>query len=71
LSKKLTQDSTVLHSDLFPEFSCDSKLISVEAMSTGRVRLFWCSGCGTEFTFNPDSEWVMVVYPGMKTDLIT
>jgi hypothetical protein len=64
----LTRDATVLHSDLFPEFPCDSELVSVEALSTEKVRLFWCSGCGTEFTLT-NCQWVMVVYPGMKLDL--
>ena len=58
----------MLHSDLFPEFPCDSELVSVEALSTEKVRLFWCSGCGTEFTLT-NCQWVMVVYPGMKLDL--
>ena len=59
----------VLHSDLFPEFPCDSELIPVEALSTERVQLLWCSGCGTEFTYAPNCDWIMVVYPGMKSDL--
>jgi len=59
----------VLHSDLFPEFPCDSELIPVEALSTKRACLLWCSGCGTEITYTPDCEWVWVVYPGMKSDL--
>ena len=59
----------MLHSDLFPEFPCDSELIPVEALSTEEVRLLWCSGCGTEFTYKTDCEWVTVVYPGMKSDL--
>jgi hypothetical protein len=59
----------VLHSDLFPEFPCDSELIPVEALSTKRVRFFWCPGCGTEFTYTPDCPLITVVYPGMKPDL--
>ena len=59
----------MLHSDLFPEFPCDGELIRVEALSTKRFRLLWCSGCGTEFTYTPDCAWVSVVYPGMKSDL--
>jgi hypothetical protein len=58
----------VLHSHLFPEFPCDSELIPVEALSTDKSGVLWCSGCGTEFTFT-NCEWVMVVYPGMKSDL--
>jgi hypothetical protein len=59
----------MLHSDLFPEFRCDSELIPVEALSTEKICLLWCSGCGTEFTYTPDCDWVTVVYPGMKSDL--
>ena len=59
----------MLHSDLFPEFPCDRELIRVEALSTRRICLLWCSGCGTEFTYMPECEWVPVVYPGMKSDL--
>ena len=59
----------MLESDLFHKFPCDGKLILVEARSTERGRLFWCSGCATEFTFTPDSTWVWVVYPGMKSEL--
>ena len=66
---ELMWDATVLHSDLFPEFPCDSELIPVKALSTKRVQLLWCSGCGTETSYAPDCEWVWVVYPGMKLDL--
>ena len=59
----------MFHSDLFPEFPCDGELIPVEALSTKRVQLLWCSGCGTEITYAPDCEWVWVVYPGMKSGL--
>ena len=58
----------LLHSDFFPEFPCDRELIPVEALSKGRICLR-CSGCGTEFTYVPEHEWVLVVYPGMKSDL--
>ena len=59
----------MLHNELFPEFPWGSELIPVEALSTERICLLWCSGCGTEITYTPDCEWVFVVYPGMKTDL--
>jgi hypothetical protein len=62
----LMWDATVRHSGLFPEFPCDGELIPVEALSTEGVRLFWCSGCGTEFTFTSGSAWVFVVYPGIE-----
>ena len=64
-----TASCHMLHSDLFPEFPCDRELIRVEALSTRRICLLWCSGCGTEFTYMPECEWVPVVYPGMKSDL--
>jgi hypothetical protein len=51
----------MLHNELFPEFPCDGELIPVEALSTERICLLWCSGCGTE---TPDCECVPVVYPG-------
>ena len=44
----------------------DSELIPVEALSTRRGRLLWC---GTEFTFTLGCTWVMVVYPGMESNL--
>ena len=59
----------VLHSDLFPELPCDSELIPVEALTTETFCVFWCSGCGTDFIYTPDCDWLTVVYPGMKPDL--
>ena len=47
--------SPVLYNDLFPEFPCDGELIPVDALSTEEEGLLWCSGCGTEFPFTPDS----------------
>ena len=59
----------MLHNDLFPESPCDGELIPVEALSTERFRPLWCSGCDAEIRFTPAFEWVIVVYPGMKSDL--
>ena len=59
----------MLHNHLFPEFPCDRELIPVKALSTEKIRVLWCSGCGTEFIYTPDCEWITVVYPGMKSDL--
>jgi hypothetical protein len=59
----------MLHSDLFPEFPCVGELIPVEELSTEKICLLCCSGCGTELTYTPDCDWAMVVYPGMKSDL--
>jgi len=65
------RDATVLHSDLFPEFPCDSELMAMEKTidredsSSLVLRL---RRCGTEITFT-DCGWVTVVYPGMKSGL--
>jgi hypothetical protein len=65
-SREIPQCST---SDLFPEFPCDSELITVDALSREKICVLRCSGCDTEFTCTPECEWVTVVYPGMKSDL--
>jgi hypothetical protein len=31
------------------------------------LHLFLCSRCRTEFTYQPDSSWVTIVLPGMKS----
>jgi integrase/recombinase XerD len=49
----------VLHSNLFPEFPCDSELIPVEALTTEQFCVFWCSGCGADFLYTPDCDWVI------------
>ena len=46
----------LLHSDLFPEFPCAGELIPVDALSTGKIHLLWCSGCGTEITYAPECD---------------
>jgi hypothetical protein len=56
----------MLHSDIVPEHDCNGELIKVDQRSK-RIRcFFWCSSCGTEFTFEPDSDWVTFVTPGMR-----
>ena len=60
----------MLHNDLISEFPCDGELIPVEALSTPILRVQWCAGCGTEITYTPDSEWVHIVRPGMKSDFV-
>jgi hypothetical protein len=59
----------MLHRELIPWVPCDGELIPVEALSTEKICVLWCSGCGTEFTYTPDCEWVTVVYPGTKSSL--
>ena len=54
----------MLHSDIVPEHLCNGELIEVDQSST-RIRRVWCSSCRTEFTFEPDSDWVTFVTPGM------
>ena len=54
----------MLHSDILPEHNCGGALIELPRT---RQRMFaQCARCGTEFTFLPDSDWVTVVYPGMR-----
>jgi hypothetical protein len=55
----------MLHSDIVPEHDCNGELIEVDQSST-RIHCVWCSSCGTEFTFEPDSDWVTFVTPGMR-----
>jgi hypothetical protein len=57
----------MLHSDVVPEHDCNGELIEVDlafksvfAPSSGVLP------CGTEFTFEPDSDWVPFVTPGMR-----
>jgi hypothetical protein len=47
----------MLHSDIVPEHSCDSELIPL-AEAPAYLPFVRCSSCGTEFTFEPDSDWV-------------
>ena len=55
----------MLHSDIVPEHDCNGELIEVN-QSSRRTRCLWCSSCGTEFTFEPGSDWVTFVTPGMR-----
>ena len=31
----------------------------------GQVRVAFCSACGTEFQYVPDSDWLRVISPGI------
>ena len=55
----------MLHSEILPEHTCDGELIPLMESST-YLQVVLCSSCGTEFSFEPDSDWVTVVYPGMR-----
>jgi hypothetical protein len=57
----------VLHSEILPEHDCGGELIELPEDELN-VHFAQCAGCGTEFTFVPDSDWVTVVCPGMRTD---
>lgn len=65
---RLPYAESMLHSTLFPDFPCDGELVPIEGMSKKNESVFWCSSCGTEFTFF-GCGWVIIVYPGMKSDL--
>jgi len=57
----------MMHSDLFPDFGCDGKLIEIPERSTQLITVKLCAKCGTELSWVADDEhWVTVVYPGMK-----
>ena len=55
------------HSDIVPEHSCHGELIELNDDSA-YLHHVWCCSCGTEFTFEPDSDWVTLVLPGMRTE---
>jgi hypothetical protein len=57
------------HSDLLPKQGCTGELIPIEHPATlPEVRLLMlCADCGTQFESLPGSEWVRVLYPGMRT----
>lgn len=59
----------MLHNDLIREYQCDGELIPQPEQSTPTLRLLKCASCGTEITYTPDSSWVHIVLPGMKSDL--
>jgi hypothetical protein len=56
------------HSDIAPEHGCNGEL-SQQNEEPAYVYVAWCSGCGTEFRYEPDSDWVTVVLPGMRRSL--
>jgi hypothetical protein len=55
----------MLHSDIIPEHLCDGELIQRD-QTPAYVQFARCSSCGSEFTYQPDSDWVSIVLPGMR-----
>jgi len=53
----------VLHSDIVPEH--EGELIELTA-TPAPVQCARCSARGTEFTYQPDCEWVTFVLPRMR-----
>jgi len=45
---------------------CSGEVIEYEEFSMGQVRVAICSGCGTEFRYVPDSNWLKMISPGMR-----
>jgi hypothetical protein len=33
---------------------------------TDAFTVLWCLGCCTEFRYTPNSDWVTIIYPGMR-----
>jgi hypothetical protein len=56
------------HSDIIPEHGCNGELIQQNEEPV-YVYIAWCSGCGTEFRYEPDSDWITFVLPGMRGSL--
>jgi len=59
----------MLHSELITKFPCDGELERIEERCTCWFIVDRCRGCGTEFTYEPDSTWVHIVTPGMRSEL--
>lgn len=55
----------MLHGDIIPEQSCQGELVEIEGSSTN-LQFVKCLSCGTQFAIEPDSDWVTVMYPGMR-----
>jgi hypothetical protein len=58
----------MLHSKIIPEHGCDGELVELEDRKQ-TLQYFVCSSCAAEFTFEPDFNWVSIVYCGVKTPL--
>jgi len=56
----------MLHSDIVPEHECKGEPIELP-QTPPHVQRAWCSSCGTEFAYQPDSDWVTIVLLGMRS----
>jgi hypothetical protein len=56
------------HNELDREFPCDGELIETQ-QSTETLTVVWCLPCCTEYRYALDSDWVSVIYPGMRQTL--
>jgi hypothetical protein len=55
----------MLDSDIVPEHSCDGELIPLDE-APAYLHFVRCPSFGTESAFEPDSDWVTVLLPGMR-----
>jgi len=55
----------MFQSDILPEHSCDGELIPLNEAPT-HLHVVRCVSCGTQFAFEPDSDWATVALPGMR-----
>ena len=60
--------AVMLRSDLIPEIECARELVELTP-APNHVQRAWCSHCGTEFYYLPDSTWVTIVSPGMRNEI--
>jgi hypothetical protein len=61
----MTAQLPMLHGTIIPEHECDGELTELPT-STASVHKAWCSSCGAEFTYLPDSDWVSFALRGMQ-----
>ncbi len=54
------------HSNIVPDYPCSGKVIQLDKLSTEYAQVALCSSCGTEFLYEPDSDWVTVISLGMR-----
>jgi hypothetical protein len=56
----------MLHSEILPEHECDGELIELPPCPN-HIQTAWCSSCGAEFRYLPDSDSVFIVLWGMRS----
>jgi hypothetical protein len=59
----------MLPNELITEYPCNGELVEVEERCTRWLTVMRCRGCATKFMYTPDSRWVYIVSPGMRSDL--